>query len=135
MPLVGRRQVPTPDDGIEGRWAGTWKSCANGHTGGLRCIVTRTDAGHFNADFRATYGWFFSFGYSMTMNVKATDGATRPSVVYFAGEADLGCLAGGRYTYEGKATPTEFFCNYKADVDHGTFQLVRPGGAAVVRRE
>jgi hypothetical protein len=131
----GAGQTPTPDDSIEGRWIGTLKSDSNGHSGGLRCIVSELDASHFKADFHATYGGIFSFGYQANMNVKATDGGTRPSVVYFAGEADLGRLAGGRYTYDGWATPTEFFCNYNAESDHGKFQLVRPGGAAVVRRE
>ncbi|HEX8914313.1 MAG TPA: hypothetical protein VF796_18340 [Humisphaera sp.] len=123
---------PTPSDQITGRWIGTWTSEASGHSGGLRCIVTRTDSGRFKADFRATYAWLFSFGYEMAMNVRASDAATNPSVVYFTGEEDLGALAGGEYTYDGRATPTEFFCKYKTKDDHGTFQLVRPGGTPVM---
>jgi hypothetical protein len=122
---------PVPADQITGRWEGTWKSDANGHSGGLRCIVTRAEDGNYLADFKATYGWVFTFGYQMKMNVKAADGTTRHSVVYFTGEEDLGWLAGGKYQYDGRAGPTEFFCNYKSKDDRGTFQLVRPGGTPV----
>lgn len=120
--------TPTPTTGIAGRWAGTWRSDANGHAGGLRCIVTPIDGQTFKADFKATYGWLFTFTYQAVMRVKATDGATRPGHVYFAGEQDLGWLAGGTYAYDGKAGTTEFFCAYRSKGDHGTFQLVRPGG-------
>ena len=121
-------QTPTAGDSIDGRWSGTWQSDANGHSGGLRCIVTPAPDGHYQADFKASYACIFSFGYKMTMNVKAKDADTRPAVVYFTGEADLGWLAGGKYTYEGRATPTDFFCQYKSEGDHGAFRLVRPGG-------
>jgi hypothetical protein len=121
-------KIPTPADSIEGRWIGTWKSEAHGHSGGLRCIITPSDRRHYHADFRATYFWLFSFGYEMDLLARTTDGATQPSIVYFSGEADLGWLAGGKYTYEGRADPKNFFCSYRSEKDHGTFQLVRPGG-------
>ena len=114
--------------GIDGRWQGTWKSDANGHSGGLRCIITPIDSAHFKADFHATYGWLFGFGYDMTMTIQAADSATQPSVVYFSGKENLGWLAGGEYTYKGKADTITFFCNFKSTGDHGTFQMVRPGG-------
>lgn len=123
-------KLPTPDMSIEGRWIGTWKSEPSGHGGGLRCIVTQSDAKTFHAEFKATYGWLFTYSYGMTMNIKASDGTTPPAVVYFFGKENLGWWAGGVYTYDGKATTTSFFCNYKSDSDQGVFQMSRPGGAA-----
>ena len=124
---------PTPASGIEGRWAGTWHSDANGHAGGLRCIISDVTPQSFKADFKASYAWVFTFTYETTMRIKAADAASRPGYAYFAGDADLGWLAGGQYTYDGKVGPTEFFCNYRSKGDHGTFQMTRPGGE--VRRE
>ena len=119
---------PTPANGIEGRWVGTWRSEPTGHSGGLRCIVSEVTPQSFKADFKASYAWIFTFTYEMTMRIKAADAATRPGHVYFAGEQDLGWLAGGQYTYDGKVGPTEFFCGYRSENDHGTFQMTRPGG-------
>ena len=124
---------PTPADGFAGRWAGTWRSDATGHSGGLRCIVSEVTPQTFKADFQATYAWLFTFSYQATMRIKAADAATRPGYVYFAGEQDLGWLAGGAYAYDGKVGRTEFFCNYRSKDDRGTFQMTRPGGA--VRKE
>jgi hypothetical protein len=42
------------------------------------------------------------------------------------GQADLGKLYGGRYEYEGTATPTNFFSTYRSKIDHGTFRMTRP---------
>jgi hypothetical protein len=121
-------KIPTPADSITGRWTGTWKSEESGHEGGLRCILTQTDAKHYHADFHATFFGIFSYSYDIDLTARATDSATQPSIVYFNGEADLGWLAGGKYTYTGKADPRNFFCSYRADKDYGTFQMVRPGG-------
>jgi hypothetical protein len=125
---------PVPANGIEGRWAGTWRSDANGHAGGLRCIVSNVDRQSFTADFKATYAWVFSFSYQAAMRIRAADAATRPGHVYFAGESDLGWLAGGTYAYDGKVGPTEFFCAYRSEHDHGTFQMTRPGGTPVAEQ-
>ena len=44
----------------------------------------------------------------------------------FTGQADLGKLAGGLYHYDGNGTVQRIDINYRADKDHGTFQLERP---------
>jgi hypothetical protein len=120
---------PTPAQGINGRWQGEWHSEGSGHSGGLRCILTRDADGHYVADFRATYAWLLSFGYRMTLTTKATDDGHPPSVVYFEGKEDAGWLGGGVYAYDGKVTPMAFHFNYAGTWDHGTFLLARPGGA------
>lgn len=119
---------PTPAGGIDGRWTGTWRSTASGHSGGLRCIVSEVTPHTFKADFQASYAWLFTFSYQATMRIKAADPATRPGYAYFAGEQNLGWLAGGLYTYDGKVGTTEFFCDYRSKDDRGTFQMTRPGG-------
>lgn len=113
---------PAPAASIEGRWEGTWTSDADGHAGGLRCIITRTGPDAYQADYHATYGNIFQFGYSMPLRVDRRD--DRQFV--FDGTADLGLLAGGDYRYEGQADPGEFVCEYRSKYDFGTFRMRRP---------
>jgi hypothetical protein len=110
--------------GIEGRWEGTWSSDANGHEGGLRCLVTRRSDEGFDARYHATYSGFcgtVSFEYTVPIKVRSG-----PDGWHLQGQADLGWLAGGVYEYDGLATPERFFCNYEASEDHGIFTLRRP---------
>jgi hypothetical protein len=113
---------PAPTDDISGRWTGTWKSAANGHNDKLRCIVSKIDEQHYSAQFHAKYKHIFSFSYTVPLTV-ATN---QPDQRAFKGEADLGKLAGGLYTYEGFATPTNFFSRYNSKYDHGIFEMSRP---------
>ena len=110
--------------GVEGRWEGTWSSDANGHHGGLRCLVTRRPDQGFDARYHATYSdWCgtLSFEYTVPMTIEPG-----PDGWKLHGSADLGWLAGGVYEYDGVATVLRFFCNYQAEGDHGIFQLERP---------
>jgi hypothetical protein len=45
---------------------------------------------------------------------------------HFEGAAELGWLAGGRYTYKGSATATNFFAGYSCKYDYGVFEMTRP---------
>jgi len=110
-----------PGDDIFGRWEGTWKSDSSGHNDKLRCVISKVDSEHYTAKFHAKYKHIFSFGYSVPL-VVTNDGTKRT----FKGEADLGKLAGGLYTYEGSANPTNFYSRYDSKYDHGTFQMTRP---------
>jgi hypothetical protein len=114
-------KVTIPTDEITGRWQGTWKSDSSGHNDKLRCVVTKTDNQHYSALFHAKYKRVFSFGYEVPLSV-TRDGAQWT----FQGEADLGKLAGGRYTYDGFATPTNFHSRYDSKYDRGTFEMTRP---------
>jgi hypothetical protein len=122
---------------ITGRWQGTWVSDATGHSGGLRCIITRGgadgaagadaagagDAGDaYRAEFKASYLKFLTFGYDMRLAIERRD----ETYTHFRGEADLGWLAGGRYEYEGRASGEEFHCVYRAEKDYGHFRMHRP---------
>ena len=111
--------------GIEGRWAGSWQSDANSHSGGLRCIITKGENGAYAAEYKATYWGIFKFGYAMQLSVNDLEGGSDAEAA-FVGEADLGWLAGGMYRYEGTASASKFFCKYGSKYDHGTFTMTRP---------
>lgn len=109
---------------IEGRWIGRWNSDANGHNDILRCLITSKGESTYETRFHAKYSlWFFpvSFGYKLDMNAKLVD-----HIYHFKGEADLGLLTGGIYSYTGEGNGTNLHFNYRAKTDHGTFQLQRP---------
>jgi len=114
-------QDPIPSNAMTGRWEGTWTSLSNGHTGTLRCLMSKTNEAQYVARFRATYKKILSFSYTVPLSVEPHyDGWE------FSGEADLGKAAGGDYYYEGRANLTNFFSTYKASKDHGVFEMRRP---------
>ncbi len=113
---------------LVGRWEGRWQSDANGHNDKLRAIITVVDNNHCDVKFHAAYqNWqtlFLTvhFGYTVRMETKpSTNGVT------FRGSEDLGFLAGGIYTYEGRSDAINFFSTYKSKYDWGTFEMKRPG--------
>jgi hypothetical protein len=110
-----------PASGIQGRWAGTWRSEVNGHTDQLRCLMTCPEEGSCQARFHAKYQKIFSFGYTVALQVTPQDG-----IFKFKGDANLGWYAGGAYHYEGTVSATNFFATYRCKQDHGTFQMARP---------
>lgn len=114
-------EKPAAANSIEGRWDGTWLSDKNGHTGRLRCLLSRETDARYQARFRASYWKVFRFGYTVALEFEQHDGAWS-----LTGDEDLGKLAGGVYHYEGHATPTNFFSTYRSKYDHGTFQMRRP---------
>ena len=118
-------ELPPPSDDMTGRWQGTWKSEASGHTDKLRCIVTRGESGFYQAQFHAKYHGILSFGYTVPLKVEKTN-----DTFQYSGEADLGSMAGGTYQYKGHANATTFFSTYSSKDDHGTFQMSRPEPAA-----
>ena len=112
---------PIPETDLQGPWTGSWSSDASGHTGKLRCVVTKADDGFYRARFHAKYRKVLSFGYTVPLKVEPAGDSFN-----FRGEADLGWLAGGVYQYDGHADVTNFFSNYSSKYDHGTFQMARP---------
>ena len=113
---------PRPVNDITGPWEGSWNSDKNGHSGNLRCLLSKIDDTHYRARYKATYRKIMRFGYTLAMNVKhGTDNAYN-----FQGEADLGWWAGGVYHYEGQITSTNFVSTYKSKYDQGTFRMKRP---------
>ncbi|MEW6158182.1 MAG: hypothetical protein AB1813_12160 [Verrucomicrobiota bacterium] len=114
-------KTPPPPNDITGRWDGRWISQVNGHNGRLRCLISKTGDGSYSARFHAKYKKILSFGYTVPLTAKTESGKW-----VFEGQADLGKLAGGLYTYKGNASPTEFFSIYDSKYDRGTFEMTRP---------
>lgn len=113
--------TPVPADSIEGRWEGRWLSSANGHNGRLRCLITREDDDPYEARFYATYMKVLRFGYTVPLTASRSN-----DVWHFQGDAELGKMAGGRYRYEGTATPMRFHSTYDSQFDRGHFEMQRP---------
>lgn len=112
-----------PQPGIEGVWEGRWVSDVNGHQGKLRCILKPGTNDMFQARFHATYAKVMTFGYTVPLRMTPD---TTAGAFQFQGEANLGKLAGGIYTYSGKVTPRELNSTYSSARDHGRFELLRP---------
>lgn len=111
---------PPPND-VSGAWIGTWQNTNNSHGGDLYAIVVEASPGVYFTSFKATYGKFMTFKTHATLR-----GTTRGGTAHFQGEEDLGWLAGGVYTYDGYATPQEFFSTYTSKNDEGTYTMRRP---------
>lgn len=109
-----------PSDDISGCWEGTWESHTNGHNGRLRAIITKQGENVYYARFKATYAGVLPFEFEVPMHV-TEDGGLHS----FQGQADLGWLAGGIYTYSGQASPGDFSANYCAEKDQGVFVMSR----------
>ena len=112
---------PVEGTDLQGRWEGFWRSDVNGHTGKLRCLITKSSEHNYRARFHANYSKVLSFGYTVTLRAEAAGDSFN-----FNGQANLGWLAGGVYYYEGHAEKTNFFSKYSNKYDHGTFQMTRP---------
>jgi hypothetical protein len=109
--------------GAQGRWAGEWRSEKNGHHGALRAVVTQATPTTYRAHYYAKFFKIFHYTYVATLTGSEAD---TNGVVRLAGEADLGKLAGGVYTYEGTANATNFQSSYKCKYDRGQYHMTRP---------
>jgi hypothetical protein len=116
-----RNQAQAAHDELAGLWQGSWQSNANGHHGDLRCIVSPMQDSTFETRYRASYMGILRFEYSLPVDVEGSAGTYS-----FIGQADLGALAGGVYTYTGRVTGTSFRATYQCERDHGTFRMQRP---------
>lgn len=114
--------LSNPVGDFQGRWEGTWRSESNGHNGPLRAIIVRQDNGGYRTWFHAGYGGIFTFEHQITLNARP-DGNFHA----FEGSADLGWLAGGVFHHSGKASDKLFYSTFKAEGDHGIFEMWRPG--------
>ena len=109
-----------PGCGVAGLWEGTWESHVNGHHGKLKAIITPCGDHRYHAQFFATFAVVIPAAYEITLTAGDANG-----VQPFSGNADLGCLAGGIYTYSGQAGCCEFVSSYCAEKDHGIFRMRR----------
>jgi hypothetical protein len=107
-------------DPFEGRWEGSWVSDHNGHSGRLRCIISRGSNAVYRANFQAKYAKTLTFHYVASLQT-----LREGERISFNGEARLGWWAGGLYRYVGHAEGTNFFCTYSNRYDFGTFRLLK----------
>ena len=112
---------------LTGAWEGTWKSDVNGHTGKLRCIITKQPDGQYEFHYWAQWQKVLSGSFRQNYEVKK-----KGNTFTFSGEKDLGKF-GGKFDHQGTATATTFKATYVAEKgDKGTFELSRP---AVEKKE
>ena len=109
-----------PSDGLEGRWEGTWCSNSNGHNGKLKAVFKRSSPNCYKAYYYATFAGCIPFWMETDMQVRQAG-----SVYHLGGEQDLGCLAGGKFEYNGTARSGRFRANFSALDDHGIFSMSR----------
>jgi hypothetical protein len=114
---------------LTGRWEGTWQSDENGHTGSLRCIITRKDSDYL-ARYYATYTWCFlplSFEMAIPTTAQPEGPAKAPGGAWkLRGSAELSCwVAGGLYEYEARVEGGEYVATYRSSFDRGVFRLQR----------
>lgn len=114
------RQTPAPStaNGLQGRWQGEWISEENGHRGALRCLLVRSPSGEYEAAFHAVYATILRVAYKVPLHGQWSAGKLK-----LAGDADLGSLAGGVYSYQGEADEKDFICAYRCKYDHGAFRM------------
>jgi hypothetical protein len=112
---------PVRTNDISGRWIGHWRSDRNDHNGQLRCILTPNSTNAHMARFRAQFWKVFATSYAVPLTLTQTNGGYT-----FQGQADLGKLGGGVYTYDGTITPFGMESIYNSKHDYGTFVLRRP---------
>jgi hypothetical protein len=109
---------PSAANGLQGRWEGEWTSEANGHRGALRCVLSTSTSGEYEATFHAVYCHALRVCYSVPLHGQLNGGK-----LSLDGETDLGRLAGSVYSYKGEADDKQFNCAYRCKYDHGTFHL------------
>ncbi len=115
-------KTPDPPEGsLAGAWEGRWISESSGHDGGLRCIITETEQGVYDAWYEATWRFLFVFSPEYTLPMEVTQ---EERVYRFVGECNLGWFL-GTYRYSGEATDTHFTANYTTANDHGSFEMER----------
>ena len=108
--------------GMEGRWKGEWRSEWNGHSGGLRCLMTREEDGLYRAWFFSTYAGLLFFQYETLFVVTVEEAGLQ----CFEGQQDLGRAIGGVYRYEGRVEQESFVSTFRAENgDHGVFEMQR----------
>lgn len=103
---------------IEGLWVGKWFCEKTGHSGPMRCRLTRIKEGQYLARYDGFFAGFIPFWYSVKKEVTRGDG-----VVYMKAEENLGWYGGGLFKYEGEIRDGEYHMRYDSKYYAGTFEL------------
>ncbi len=116
--------VPPSSGPLEGAWEGIWLSDDSGHTGSLRCIISREADRGLESRYFATYGWFiFWFGFEMT--IPTTVVADGPGLLLRGSAVLDSWIGGGLYEYEARIDGSEYVASYRSSFDRGIFRMKR----------
>lgn len=107
---------PPPHE-IVGRWQGTWSSDPSGHTGPLRCILTKVGETGYQARYHAGYFKILTADYTVSMEVEQEDDGWE-----FSGETNLGWLM-GVYRHQGQIRGEHYRAEYTSKHDHGVMDM------------
>lgn len=110
--------VVAPGEPLEGNWSGTWSSTNSDDGGKLLCVIRKREDGKYDAVFHATFAKIFTYKMPVVLHAKPVAGGWE-----FEGEADLGWLHGGVYTYKGRVQGDNFESTYDSAFDKGTFRM------------
>ncbi len=117
------------NDPFAGKWEGRWTSAKHANSGGkLQCVLTPVSLGgglakrssRYNAHFKA-YWLTFSKSYDVPLVARR-----RGNEIAFHGTHELPAIYGGKYVFDGRATPEHFLSDYTSSYDHGKFEMHRP---------
>ena len=106
-------------EGVLGRWEGSWLSAVNAHRGKLRCIISETETAHYDFHYWARWS-VFSGTYHVTAPIQTSN-----SISSFSGTKNLGKLLGGAFEFSGEIEGDEFEATYSSKLDRGKFSLSR----------
>lgn len=118
---VDSRNMSRPQAATEfpSHWDGHWTSARHHGMGGrLQCVLTKVDARHQSAHFRAHWG-LFSSGYTALLDARRVGNGLRLN-----GTHRLTGMGGGLYHYQGRVTHSHFTATYDSSYDNGTFDMV-----------
>lgn len=110
--------VCVPD--LTGEWSGYWESDVNGHTGPIRARFERLDACHYRVVFCGRFWMVCPFRYTTTLRITGYG----PGYVCLGGSHRLGPIF-GTFSFNARATQTQFVSRYCAEDDHGKFVMTR----------
>jgi hypothetical protein len=109
-------------NGLAGAWEGRWDNEQGGHKGKLWAIATPSKPDHYIFRYKATWGGVFSGVFTAEHEAKRGKAA---DTFTLGGSKDLGAL-GGKITFTGTATPSQFHAHYHSKANTGEFVLKRP---------
>ncbi len=118
-------QAPADRVSLDGAWEGTWLSEGTGHRGTLRAIATALPSKgqplRYEFRYKATWKKVLRAVFHAEHDAKREG-----DHLVLSGEKDLGVF-GGVYRFKGTATPLIFRATYESKMDHGVFDMKRPG--------
>ena len=113
------KNAPTAvEDGVSGRWIGSWQNTNNTHGGALRAVVKPKGKDTYSARFHAEWGSHSgSFRTPLVGHFESGD-------FVFQGSRRI---VGVKITTQGRVSTNRFEATYDSAFDRGSFSLGRQG--------